>query len=432
MSTIPRIAIQGGRVIDPAAGADGIHDLYLAEGRVAAWDRPPDGFCADLRIEAAGLVVAPGLIDLSAHLREPGAERKATIRTETRAAAAAGITTLCCPPDTHPVIDNPAVADLIQDRAAAAGHARVLPIGSLTTGLRGAELSELYALKKAGCAGVGDAGHSLANASVWRRALEYAASYDLPVLVRPNDPFLAADGCAHEGAVACRLGLPGVPETAETVVIAMLLCLAETTGVRLYFGPLSSAKSVEMIAAAQRQGLRVNAGVAAHHLHLTDEALEGFDSAYHVLPPLRTAADRSRLRQAVCEGVLQVVCSDHQPHEADAKLEAFPSTEPGISGLETLLPTTLLLVDEGVLDLPTALHRLTAGPAAVLGIERGRIQPGDVADLCILDPAAVWTVTEENWCSNGRNTPWWGASLQGRAVCTLLEGCIVYQALAAA
>jgi dihydroorotase len=423
-----RIVIRGGRVVDPATGTDGVHDLYLAGGRVVSLDKKPDGFTADREIEASGKIVCPGLIDLSARLREPGQEHKATIASETRAAAAAGITTLCCPPDTDPVIDTPAVANLICEKAELAGRARVLPIGALTRGLKGSDLSEMSALKAAGCRAVGNAHAAMANTLVLRRAMEYAASHDLLVIVRPEDAHLANRGCAHEGAVATRLGLPGIPYAAETVAIAQVLALMEHTGARVHFAQLSCARALRAIARAQERGVQVSADVAAHQLHLTESNIEGFDALCHVCPPLRGLADREALRQAVRDGIVAAVCSDHQPHEPDAKLDAFPSTEPGMAALQTLLPLTLKLVGEGVLTLSRAIAALTSGPAAVLGLENelGTFRPGASADVCIFDPEARWTVGADTWLSAGRNTPFWGDSLPGRVTHTLLAGRAVF------
>ncbi|MGZ8244161.1 dihydroorotase [Methylomagnum sp.] len=423
-----RIVIKGGRVVDPARGTDGIHDVCLADGRVAAVGTVPAGFSADREIQAQGKIVCPGLIDLSARLREPGQEHKATIASESAAAAAAGITTLCCPPDTDPMIDTPAVANLIGEKAELAGKARVLPIGALTRGLKGKDLSEMSALKAAGCRAVGNAHAPMTNTLVLRRALEYAASHDLLVIVRPEDPYLADRGCVHEGPVATRLGLPGIPYAAETVAIAQVLALMESTGARVHFAQLSCARALRALARAQERGLPISADVAAHQLHLTEANIEGFDALCHVRPPLRGLADREALREAVRDGIVAAVCSDHQPHEPDAKLDAFPSTEPGIAALPTLLPLTLKLVGEGVLTLSQAIAALTSGPAAVLGLgeELGTLRPGASADVCIFDPEARWTVGADTWLSAGRNTPFWGDTLPGRVTHTLLAGRVVF------
>lgn len=425
--SIDRIAITNGRIIDPASGTDTTTALYLADGIVAALGEKPDGFTADREIDATGLVVSPGFVDLSVRLREPGQEHKGTIASETRAAAAAGVTTLICPPDTDPVIDTPAVARLIRSRSQRAGFAKVETMGALTKGLLGKELTEMHALKEAGCRAVTNAQVPVGNTLVLRRALEYAANWDLVVVIRPDETNLRGKGCAHEGAVGSRLGLAGIPVSAETVAVAQILALVEDTGARVHFGQLSSARAVEMIAAARRAGFPVTADVAAHHLHFTEQAIAHFDANAHVLPPFRSEGDRAALRAAIASGDLEGVCSDHQPHEVDAKLGAFPATEAGISAIETVLPLMLKLVDDKLLDLPTAIARLTLGPADVLKMPVGRLTAGSPADICLMDTDRKWRVENGNWLSRGRNTPLWGQELKGRVVETLLAGVSVFR-----
>jgi dihydroorotase len=421
-----RILIKGGRVIDPASGFDAVAPLCVANGVIAGLGAIPDGFEAEWTVDAAGQIVSPGFIDLCARMREPGQTHKASIASETAAAAKGGVTTLCCPPDTSPIIDTPAVATLIQEKAEQAGKARLLPIGALTRQLNGKELSAMAALKQAGCVAVGNAQAPLANPLILRRALEYAATHDLLVVLRPEDPWLRDVGCAHEGAVATRLGLPGIPDAAETVALAQALTLIEASGARIHFGQISSARAVIMLGDAQRRGLYVSADVAAHHLQLTEEALEGFDARCHVRPPLRSAADRDALRAGVASGVLGAVCSDHQPHEPDAKLDAFPSTEPGMATLETLLPLLAIEVRSKRLDWPSALARLTSGPADILGLPLGRLTEGSPADLCVFHPDANWRVDANHWLSRGHNTPYWEQTLQARVTLTLLGGLVTY------
>ena len=352
-----RWRITAGRVIDPAGGIDRVTDLFIADGRIVALDNAPEGFTADRVLEVPGQVVCPGLIDLSASLREPGFEHKASIASEAAAAAASGITTLCCPPDTDPVIDTPAVVDLISHRAEAVGLVRVRPLGALTQGLGGERLSEMAALKAAGCVGVTNLLWPIRDTQLLRHAMAYAATFDLTVFLHPDEPWLRGAGCIHEGQVSARLGMTGIPEVSETVAVARDLALIAHTGVRAHFCRLSTAAGVGLVAAARADGLPVTADVCAHQLHLTEIDVSDFDSAFHVLPPLRTQRDRDALRAAVADGTLDAVCSDHQPHEAEAKLAPLPETEPGISGLETLLPLTLRLVDDGLVGLPDALAR---------------------------------------------------------------------------
>lgn len=421
-----RIHIRNGRLVDPAHKVDALRDLFIADGRVAAVGAAPGAFTADQTIDASGLVVCPGLVDLAAHLREPGQEHKATITSETRAAASAGITTLCCPPDTEPVIDTPAVVDLIHHRAQTSGLARVVALGALTEGLEGTRLSNMASLKEAGCVGVSNARHPVTSSLVMRRAMEYAATFGLTVFIHPDDTALSAGGCVHEGPISTRLGLPGIPEAAETVAVARDLALVEQTGVRAHFCRLSTARAVRMIARARYEGLPVSADVAAHQLHLIDVDAGDFNSQCHVLPPLRSQRDQAGLLQGIADGTLDALVSDHQPHEADAKLRPFSETEPGISALETLLPLTLRLVERNQLSLSDAIALLTCRPAAVLGLAAGSLGAGAQADVCIFDPAAFWEVNKHTLVSRGRNTPFVGWELRGRVRYTLLQGQVVF------
>ncbi|CDH44050.1 MAG: dihydroorotase [Candidatus Competibacteraceae bacterium] len=421
-----RIAIRGGRLIDPAHGIDALLDLFIAGGRIIGIGPAPDGFAANREIDARDRIVCPGLIDLCARLREPGQEHKATIASETRAAAAAGITTLVCPPDTDPVIDEPAVVEFIRRRVKAAGQSRVLTLGALTHRLRGERLAEMAALKDAGCVGVSDGGRPLVNTLVLRRALEYAATFDLTVFLTPLDPWLS-HGVAHEGQVATRMGLAGIPAAAETGAIARDLELVRDIGVRVHFGRLSNARAVQLVARAQAEGLPVTADVAVHHLHLTEMDLAGFDSQCHVQPPLRGLRDKDALQAGLASGALGALCSDHQPHEPDAKQAPFGDTEPGISGLDTLLALSLRLARDEVLKLPVVLERLTWGPAQILGLDSGHLGIGAVADVCIFDPETDWRVTTDTLRSRGQNSPFIGWELQGQIVYTLLEGRVVYE-----
>jgi dihydroorotase len=422
----PRLVLRSARVIDPSQNLNRIADLYVADGRVVSIGSEPPDFTPDHELVLARQFVCPGLVDLSARVGEPGHEHKGTIASETEAAAAAGITTLCCPPDTEPVIDTPAVLELIRHRTEQSGKAKILPLGALTRNLEGTELSEMAALKSAGCVAVSNAQRPIPSTLVLRRAMEYAATFSLPVFLDAEDAWLRDDGCVHEGAVSARLGLPGIPEAAETVALARHLALVEQTGVRAHFCRLSSARAVRMITRSQRDGLAVSADTTAHHLHLSEMNVAEFDSNCHVSPPLRTVLDREGLRSGIAQGTLQAICSDHQPHEADAKLAPFPSTAPGISALETLLPLTLCLVEEGVLPLEQAIARLTCGPARILGIRAGTMRPDAPADICVFDPEHVWTLDPETVVSWGHNTPFAGREFRGRVTHTLLDGELVF------
>jgi dihydroorotase len=325
MPDSPAVSIRGGRVIDPAAGLDEVTDLHLADGAIAGLGPPPADFEPQRIIDATGLVVCPGLVDLSARLRQPGCEHKATVASETRAAAAAGITTLCCPPDTLPPVDTPAVAQLIRQLAEERGHARVLPAGALTRGLDGEQISEMAALKLAGCPVMSNADRPVRDTRVLRRALEYASTYGLCTFLHPADAYLSEGGLVHEGRMATQLGLPGIPEAAEVLGVARDLALAEQTGARVHFRGLSTGRATAMLAEARSRRLPVSADVAAHQLWLTEDALAGFNADARLIPPLRTAADRDALRAAVAAGEITAICSDHQPHEPDAKLNPFPA-----------------------------------------------------------------------------------------------------------
>ncbi|OGI44261.1 MAG: dihydroorotase [Candidatus Muproteobacteria bacterium RIFCSPHIGHO2_01_FULL_65_16] len=422
------LLIKNGRLIDPAHAMDGKHDLYIDDrGFVAAVGKAPDGFQPARTIDAAGKIVCPGLVDLRARPREPGLEYKATIESEARAAVAAGITTLCCPPDTNPVIDTPAMAQMIQHRAWRFGLAFIHPLGALTQGLEGKRLADMEALDDAGCVGFTNALRPVTDTQVMRRAMEYCASFDLTVFLHSEDPWLRGRGCMHEGEVCARLGLPGIPEAAETAGVARDLALIEHTGVRAHFCGLSSARAVAMVAEAQRRGLPVSADVTAHHLHLTEHDIGYFNTQCHVLPPLRSARDRDALREALRNGAIGAICSDHQPHEPDAKLAPFAESEPGVSGLETLLPLTLRLVDEKLLDLAAALALLTAGPAAIIGVDAGQLGVGATADVCIFDPEARWVLSADAMVSRGRNSPFLGRELRGRVTHTLVGGKVVFE-----
>lgn len=422
------LLIKGGHLVDPANRVNGKRDIYIdADGFVAGIGRAPGGFKPRRTIDAEGKIVCPGLVDLRARLREPGLEHKATLESELKAAVAGGITTLCCPPDTKPVIDTPAMAQMIQSRAWRFGYAFVHPLGALTRDLGGRLLTDMETLDDAGCVAFTNAAAPITDTLVLRRAMEYAASFDLIVFLHSEDPWLRANGCCHEGEVSTRLGLPGIPEAAETVAVARDLALIDQARVRAHFCGLSSARAVQMIAEAQRRGLPVTADVTAHHLHLSEHDIGYFDTQCHVQPPLRSRRDREGLRGAVANGVIGAICSDHQPHEPDAKLAPFSESEPGISGLETLLPLVLKLVHEKLLNLPEAIALVTQKPADILGLDSGRLGVGATADVCIFDPKNRWHLNAQNMVSRGRNSPFLGHELQGRVTHAVVGGRVVYE-----
>ncbi len=422
------IRIRGGRVLDPGAGIDEHADLFVKEGLIAAIGKAPAKFTADREINAQGCLVLPGIVDLSAHFREPGLEHKATIASESRAAAGGGITTVCCPPDTDPVIETPAVAELVQQRGADCGLVRILPLGALTRGLEGKHLSEMAALRRAGCVGVSNADRPMPDAEVLRRSMEYAAGCGLRLFLQAEDHFLSNRGVVHEGPVSTRLGLPPIPAAAETVAVSRALLLIEQTGAAVHFCRLSAARSAVLIADARRAGLPVTADVGICHLHLTEADVDGYNSAAHLRPPLRAAADRAALCRAVAEGMIDSVCSDHQPHERDAKAAPFSLTAPGASTVDHLLPLLLELVRREELPLAAAIAAVTSGPATVLGLNgrAGTLEAGAPADITIVDPERPLRVTAEDMLSNGKNTPFMDRTLHGKVTHTLLEGRLTF------
>ena len=424
-----KILIQNGRVIDPAQNIDQTTNVYIAKGHIIhVGDQAPDGFSADQTLDASGKWVFPGLVDMQARLGEPGHDQTGNIASETKAAVAGGVTSVCCPPDTDPVTDTQAVAELIQRRARQAATAFVMPIGALTQGLKGEHLSEMHALKQGGCVALSQANKPIQNPLTLKNALEYAASHDLLVMLRCENQQLKNKGVAHSGAVSTRLGLPSIPASAETVALARDLLLVEETGVRAHFSQLSCARSVEMIHQAKQRGLPVTCDVAIHQLHLTEMDVLDFSSLVHVTPPLRSHADRDALRAGVKAGIIDAVVSDHTPLGRDEKQLPFGESVPGISGLETLLALTLRLVDEKVLTLHQAIQVLSEHPADILGLNTGSLHPGNSADLVIFNPEAYWTLESNQMVSQGKNSPFIGWEFNGQVEMTFFQGRPVYLA----
>lgn len=419
-----KIVIRNGRIIDPANGMDAVGDVYVVDEQIT------ESFAvtADTReINASGQVVCPGLIDIKTNMGEPGSEHDSTMEVESRAAVKGGITTVCIQPNTQPAIDTAAMANMIHQRTTTTTGIRILPLGALTIGLEGTTLTDMGSLLDAGCIGFSNAHNSVRNTLVMRRAMQYAATFDAVVYIRSHDPWLTGNGCVHEGEMSTRLGLPAIPEAAETVAVARDLALVETTGVRAHFSQLSCGRSVEMISEMKQAGLDVTADVAVHNLHLTEFDTDNFNTLCHVIPPLRSKADRERLRAGLKDGTISVICSDHQPCQMDDKLEPFSQSAPGISGLETLLPLTLSLVDENVVDLPAAIRLLTKNPAEILGIESGTLMPGSPADVCVFNPDSKWKFDSRTLVSRGRNNPFDGWEMRGRVTTTIVNGNIVYE-----
>lgn len=423
-----RLEILRGRVVDPVARTDRIEPVYVADGKVVAVGAAPAGFHADRTIEASGLVVAPGLIDLNARLREPGLEHKATLASELRAAIAGGVTRLACPPDTDPPLDEPGLVGMLTRSARHAAHSHVHPVGALTLALQGTTLAEMGELADAGCVAFSQGDAPLPDALVLLRAMQYAATFRHRVWLRPQDTSLARGGVAHEGEISTRLGLPAVPACAETVALGMILALARETGVRVHLQRLSTAEGVAMVRDAKRAGLAVTCEVAAHHLHLCDIDIGWFDTQARFDPPLRGTRDRAALRSGLADGTIDAVSSDHAPVDDDAKQVPFGEAEPGATGLELLLSLTLKWAAEEKVPLPDAIARVTSAPAAILGVAAGRLATGAVADLCVFDPAAHWRVERRALVSQGRNTPFLGHELPGRVRLTIVGGQVVHEA----
>ncbi len=426
----PRIHVRGGRLVDPKHEIDAQRDLYVADGRVVAAGAAPDAFRADRTIDAAGLVVAPGLVDLAARLREPGFEYKATLESEMLAAVAGGVTSLACPPDTDPPLDEPGLVEMLTRRARSLNLAKVYPVGALTAKLEGERLTEMAELADHGCVAFSQANAPITDTQVLWRALQYAATFGFSVWLRPEDPYLAKNGVAHDGEFATRLGLPGIPAVAETVAVGTILQLVRSTGTRVHLCRLSTAEGVAMVRAAKGEGLPVTCDVAVHHLHLTDMDIGYFDSHAHVVPPFRSGRDRDALRAGVADGTIDAVCSDHTPVDEDAKQTPFGESEPGATGLELLLPLALKWGEEARLPLARTLARLTCEPARVLGIDAGHLGIGATGDVCVFDPGAHFKVTAAALRSQGKNTPYLGYELPGVARYTLVRGELRYEALA--
>jgi dihydroorotase len=418
-----RLAIRNVRIIDPASGRDGVGELHVADGKISEEFSKPDRV-----IDAKGLVAAPGFIDLSARLREPGFEYKATLESELEAALAGGVTSLACPPDTDPPLDEPGLVDMLRRRAKALARARVYPVGALTAKLEGERLTEMAQLAEAGCVAFSQANAPLANTQVLWRALQYAATFGFPVWLRPEDAWLAKDGVAHDGELATRLGLPGIPPFAETIALATMLELVRATRARVHFCRLSTAGAVDMMRIAKREGLPVSCDVAIHHLHLSDMDLGYFDANCRLEPPLRSQRDRDALARGLEEQTIDCVCSDHTPVDDDGKQLPFAEAEPGATGLELLLPLTLKWGEARKLPLAKSLARITCNAAQVLGVSSGRLALGAPADVAIFDPQATLRVVPEMLKSQGKHTPFAGYELAGRVRYTLVAGNVVYEA----
>ena len=422
------IQIKNGRLIDPKNKIDAAQDIFIAAGKVLAIGKAPAGFVAEKIIDASGLAVIPGLIDLAARLREPGYEYKATLESEMSAAVAGGITSLACPPDTEPALDEPGLVEMLKHRARELSQANVYPVGALTYGLKGQELTEMAELADAGCVAFSQADAPLTDTRVMMRAMQYAATFGFGVWLRPQDSFLARDGVAHDGEVATRLGLPAIPVCAETIALSTMLQLARETGVRLHICRISSAAGVELVRAAKKEGVALSCDVSMNHIHLSEMDIGYFDSNCHLIPPLRNQRDRDALRAGLLDGVIDAICSNHSPVDDDAKQLPFGEAEAGATGLELLLPLVLKWAQQGKPALADAIAKVTLNPARILNIDAGHLSIGAAADVCIFDPDRYWKVEAAALKSQGKNTPFLGMELQGKVRYTLVNGRIVYQA----
>ena len=422
-----KIEINNAHLVDPSNDIDQQANVYIHNKKIASIGNSPSDWQADKIIDAKNSYVFPGLIDIATRLREPGQEYKATIASETYAAVSAGITSVVCLPDTNPIINTPAEVELIQQKTQSSGHCHVYVIGALTYDLEGTMLSEMAALKEAGVVGVTNCLHPVSNNLVLRRAMEYASSQDLTLFIHPMDHDLAANGCIHEGLSATRMGLAGIPSAAETAAVGSCLALIEQTGVHVHFCRISTQRSLQMLERAKFDGAPVSADICAHQVFLSDREIKHFDGNYHVIPPLRSRVDVAGLRNKLRSEIIHAICSDHQPHEPDAKLAPFPSTEPGISALETLLPLAMQLVREDVASMSEIISLLTSKPAKLLNINAGSLAPGCPADLCIYNPDVKWTLTPDSINSRGKNTPFIDNHFTGKVTHTLVNGKIVYQ-----
>jgi len=421
------ILIKGGHIIDPGR-FNGVGDVLIDQGKIAALGVNVKGPADATVISAKGKLVAPGFVDLHVHFREPGFEYKETIQTGAASAVAGGFTTVCCMPNTNPVNDNQAITEFMLDRARAAGMANVLPIGAITKGSEGKELAEIGDLRRAGCVAISDDGKPVMNSLVMRRAMEYALAFDLPVVDHCEDLHLAEGGCMNEGMISTELGLPGIPSAAEDVMVARNVALSELTGARLHLAHISTVGSVRMVREAKSRGIKVTAEACPHHFTITEEAVRGYDTCAKMNPPLRTWNDVQAIKDGLRDGTIDVIATDHAPHATQEKQQGFIEAPFGIVGLETALPLTMALVEEGVLTLEMAIDKLSSAPAKSFSLKKGTLAVGADADVAILDPSQPWEVDPTKFRSKSRNTPFGGWKVKGRVVATIVGGRVVYEA----
>ena len=429
-----KLLIKGGRVMDPASQRDEVADVAIAAGRIIAIGHVPTDFVPNRTVDAKGCVVAPGLVDLAVRLREPGHEHEGMLASEMAAAVAGGVSSLVCPPDTEPVLDEPGLVEMLKSRAEKLHQARVFPLGALTRDLKGEVLTEMVELTEAGCVGFSQAEVPLLNTQVLRRALQYASTFDYAVWLRPQD-FHLGQGVAASGALATRLGLSGVPVAAETIAMYTIFELMRSTGARVHLCRISSASGVALVRQAKQEGLKLSCDVSVNSLHLTDVDIGYFDSRMRLNPPLRQQGDRDALRAGLLDGTIDALVSDHTPVKDDAKALPFAESEPGATGVELLLSLAMKWGHDSGAGLARALAVLTSEPARVLGDSLGTLQQstgqlvvGGVADVCVFDPNSAWVVQPQALRSQGKHTPFSGYELPGQVRCTIVGGQIAFQA----
>jgi len=416
------ILIRGGRVIDPSQRIDRVADLWLADGRVAGFEGG-DEEGAEVVIEAAGLIVCPGLIDCHVHLREPGNEEDETIATGAAAALAGGVTSLACMPNTRPALDSQGAAEFVVLQAQRARKANVYPVGAVSKGREGKELAELGQLVAGGAVAFTDDGAPVASAALMRRALQYASMFDRVIMQHCQVPELTEGGVMNEGSESMRLGLPGMPPAAEDIMVARDIRLAEITGGRLHIQHISTARSVELVREGKARGIKVTAEACPHHFTLTDDCLRTFDSNFKMNPPLRTREDVAAVIGGLVDGTIEILATDHAPHAPEKKMRELDEAPFGIVGLETLIPITVLgLIEPGHLGWPRVIELLTINPANLLGIKKGTLKPGADADVTLIDPDARWTIDPAKFLSKSRNTPYGGRAVRGRAHTVIVAG----------
>ena len=423
-----KLHIQNGHLIDPANGIDAPRDLFIEDGKVVALGQAPAGFIADKTIDASGKVVIPGLVDLSARLREPGYEYKATLESELQAAMQGGVTSLVCPPDTDPVLDEPGLVEMLKHRANSMNRAHVYPLGAMTVGLKGKSLTEMAELTDAGCIGFSQADEPVYDTNVMLRAMQYAQTFGYAIWLRPQDPHIGHGGIAHSGAIASRLGLAGVPVMTETIALHTIFELMRASGARVHLCRMSSAAGLTLVRSAKKEGLPVTCDVGAHHIHMTDVDIGFFDSNARMNPPFRGQRDRDAIRLALADGTIDAICSDHTPVDDDEKLLPFGEATPGATGLELLLSLALKWDDDadGGSQPARAIAKVTADAARVAGLPCGQLAVGSVADVCIFDPAVRWVVEAKALASQGKHTPFLGYELRGQVTATIVAGQIAF------